>query len=157
MAALIDGSMRTVRRVSTELRPGLLDDLGLAAAIEWQVGEFAERTGIRCDLHLSEEGVRLESDVATALFRILQEALTNVARHAEADEVHVELAVDPGEVVLRVADDGRGITESEISSSHALGLLGMRERGRTLGGEVRFEGVAGQGTVVTASIPRRVA
>jgi signal transduction histidine kinase len=139
--------------VSTELRPGLLDDLGLAAAIEWQVEEFAERTGIRCDLHLSEEDVRLESGVATALFRILQETLTNVARHAGANEVQVELAVDPREVVLKVRDDGRGITESEISSTQALGLLGMRERARTLGGEVTFEGVRGQGTTVTVRIP----
>jgi signal transduction histidine kinase len=153
MAALIDGSIHTVQRVSTELRPGLLDDLGLAAAIEWQVEEFAERTGIRCDLHLSEEDVRLESGVATALFRILQETLTNVARHAGANEVQVELAVDPREVVLKVRDDGRGITESEISSTQALGLLGMRERARTLGGEVTFEGVRGQGTTVTVRIP----
>jgi PAS domain S-box-containing protein len=153
MAALIDGSIHTVQRVSTELRPGLLDDLGLAAAIEWQVEEFAERTGIRCDLHLSEEDVRLESDMATALFRILQETLTNVARHAGANEVQVELAVDPREVVLKVRDDGRGITESEISSTQALGLLGMRERARTLGGEVTFEGVRGQGTTVTVRIP----
>jgi PAS domain S-box-containing protein len=153
MAALIDASMRTVRRVSTELRPGLLDDLGLAAAIEWQVGEFAERTGIRCDLHLGEEDVRLESEVATALFRVLQETLTNVARHAGASEVRVELVIDPREVVLRVRDDGRGISESEASSHQALGLLGVRERARSLGGGVRFDGVRGQGTTVTVRIP----
>jgi signal transduction histidine kinase len=152
MAALIDGSIHTVQRVSTELRPGLLDDLGLAAAIEWQVEEFAERTGIRCDLHLSDDDM-LESHVATALFRILQETLTNVARHAGANKVQVELAVNPREVVLRVRDDGRGITESEISSPQALGLLGMRERTRSLGGEVRFEGVRSEGTTVTVRIP----
>jgi signal transduction histidine kinase len=152
MATLIDGSIHTVQRVSTELRPGLLDDLGLAAAIEWQVEEFAERTGIRFDLHLGDDDM-LESHVAIALFRILQETLTNVARHAGANKVHVELAVDPREVMLRVRDDGRGITESEISSTQALGLLGMRERARTLGGEVTFEGVRGQGTTVTVRIP----
>ncbi len=155
MTTMIDGSIDTVRCVCQELRPGVLDHLGLASAIEWQVEEFSQHTGIVCHLQVSDEDTKLGADVATALFRILQEALTNVARHARASEVCVELAVDPGQVVLSVADDGRGITEGEIASPRALGLLGIRERARSLGGEVTFEGVAEQGTTVSASIPRR--
>jgi PAS domain S-box-containing protein len=154
MAGLIDHAIHTVRRVSTELRPGLLDDLGLAAAIEWQAEEFTERTGVRTDLHLSEEAVTLGSDVVTALFRIFQETLTNVARHAQASQVRVELITDPDQVMLQVRDDGRGIAEHEIRDSQALGLLGMRERARALGGEVTIKGVPGQGTTVTVRIPR---
>jgi signal transduction histidine kinase len=156
MVFLIDHAIDTVRRVSTELRPGLLDDLGLAAAIEWQAEEFAQRTGIGIDLHLSKEAVVLESDVVTALFRIFQETLTNVARHARASQVRVELDVGPDQVMLRVRDDGRGITERELSSSEALGLLGMRERAHALGGEVAFEGVPSRSTTVTVRIPRGV-
>lgn len=154
MAGLIDHAIHTVRRVSTELRPGLLDDLGLAAAIEWQAEEFAGRTGVRTNLYLSEDVFSLTSDVVTALFRIFQETLTNVARHAHASQVRVELVADPGQVTLRVRDDGRGISEREIMDPQALGLLGMRERARALGGEVTIEGVPGQGTTVTARIPR---
>jgi signal transduction histidine kinase len=154
MASLIDGSMRTVRRVTTELRPGLLDDLGLAAAIEWQAGEFGERTGAACDLSLRGEDAVLPPDVATALFRILQEALTNVARHAGASHVTIELEVDPDQVRLIVGDDGRGITSSQASDPRALGLLGMRERARALGGDVTIERARGGGTSVTVRVPR---
>jgi PAS domain S-box-containing protein len=154
MSDLIDSTIQTVRRVATELRPGLLDDLGLAAAMEWQAEEFTERTGIDCDLYLSNEEIVLERDLATAIFRIFQETLTNVARHAEATEVHVELEDRPDELVLIVRDNGKGITESQVSHPRSLGLMGMRERARSWGGEVVFQGVAGQGTTVTVRVPR---
>jgi signal transduction histidine kinase len=154
MLALVDDTIHTVRRVSQDLRPGLLDHLGLASAIEWQAEEFSQRTGIPCDLGLSEEDAGLRSDVATALFRIFQESLTNVARHAGAGRVRVTLVVDPDEVVLSLWDDGRGITADEISDPRALGLLGMRERARSLGGQVTFAGLADQGTTVTVRLPR---
>lgn len=154
MEALIDDTIHTVRRVSRELRPGLLDDLGLAAAIEWQAEEFAQRTGIKCTLHLSEDDATIEPNVATAVFRIFQETLTNVARHASASEVCVELEVGPRELTLMVRDDGRGITQRESSSPQALGLLGIRERAWALGGEATFEGIRGQGTTVTVRVPR---
>jgi PAS domain S-box-containing protein len=154
MSGLIDGAINTVRRIATELRPGLLDDLGLIAAIEWQAEEFADRTGIACDLRLGDQGIPLDRDLATALFRIFQEALTNVARHAEATTVTVELKESPAELTLVVADNGRGIAPDRVTAPHSLGLLGMRERAREWGGDVAFEVAAGQGTTVTVRIPR---
>ena len=153
MSDLIDSTIQTVRRVATELRPGLLDELGLAATIEWQAQEFAERTGIDCDLYLSDEEIVLDRDLATAIFRIFQETLTNVARHAQATQVRVELEDRPDELVLIVRDNGKGITESQVSHPRSLGLMGMRERARSWGGEVAFQGVAGQGTTVTVRVP----
>jgi PAS domain S-box-containing protein len=154
MSDLIDDTMQTVRHIATELRPGLLDNLGLTAATEWQTQEFAQRTGIDCEVHLSEEEVAVDPDVSTALFRILQEALTNVARHAEATKVTVDLEEGPKELVMVIRDNGRGITESEIANPRSLGLTGMRERARSWGGDVAFQGVPGRGTTVTVRIPR---
>ena len=155
MNRLLDATIQTVRRVSTELRPGLLDDLGLAAAIEWQTGHFAERTGIECHLDLDTEEI-LDRDLNTALFRIFQESLTNVGRHADATEVVVKLKMAPDEVVLIIRDNGRGITDSEIRDPRSLGLLGMRERVRTFDGEIVLEGTSGEGTTVTVRMPRQV-
>ena len=105
-------------------------------------------------MHLSEEEVAVDPDVSTALFRILQEALTNVARHAEATKVTVDLEEGPKELVMVIRDNGRGITESEIANPRSLGLTGMRERARSWGGDVAFQGVPGRGTTVTVRIPR---
>jgi PAS domain S-box-containing protein len=154
MSDLIDSTIQTVRRVATQLRPGLLDDLGLAAAIEWQAQELAERTGINCELYLGDEDIVLDRDLATAVFRIFQEMLTNVARHAEATEVQVELEEGPDKLVLIVRDNGKGITPGQISDPHSLGLIGMRERARSWGGDVIFQSVPGQGTVITVRVPR---
>jgi len=155
MSEAIDETLQDVRRIASELRPGILDDLGLAAAIEWQAETFSERSGIVCELHLDEEGDHLDRQLVTALFRILQEALTNVARHARASRVRVGLDVAPIEVTLTVRDDGRGITEKELTDGESLGLMGMRERAHTLGGSVTFEGHPNGGTSVTTRIPRR--
>jgi signal transduction histidine kinase len=154
MSDLIDSTIQTVRHVVTELRPGLLDDLGLAAAIEWQAQEFAERTGMDCELHLGDQDIALDRDLATAIFRIFQETLTNVVRHAEATKVGVRLEDRPEEVALIVWDNGKGVTPSELSDPKSMGLVGMRERARTLGGQVVFEGIPGQGTTVTLRMPR---
>ena len=154
MSELIDRTVETTRRVITELRPGLLDSLGLTAAIEWQAEEFAQRTGIECQLHGVGRDIVLHPDLATAIFRIFQEALTNVTRHAEATRVVVWLEASPDEVMLVVRDDGKGIAEGQVSDSGSLGLAGMRERAASWGGTVTFEGVPGQGTTVTVRMPR---
>jgi PAS domain S-box-containing protein len=154
MSDLIDDTIQMVRHVATELRPGLLDDLGLAAAIEWQTQEFAERTEIDCELYVSDEEIALDRDLATAVFRIFQETLTNVARHAQATEVYVELEVSSDELMLVVHDNGRGIAEGQVAGPGSLGLMGMQERARSWGGDITFEGVPGQGTTVTVRVPR---
>ncbi len=154
MLELVDTTIQMVQRIATELRPGLLDHLGLVAAIEWQAQEFAERTEVDCELQLGDEDIVLERGLATAIFRIFQESLTNVARHAEATRVRVELEDNPDELVLVVLDDGKGITESQVSDPKSLGLIGMRERVRAWDGDVAFQNVPGRGTAVTVRVPR---
>lgn len=150
---LLDSCIFSVRKIATELRPGLLDALGLAAAIEWQVEEFQARTGVSCSLTLPREKLSLPDDQATALFRILQEALTNIARHAQAKHAEVRLAVASGRLVLEVLDDGRGIRPDDRAKARSLGIVGMRERALLLGGEVEVTGSPGSGTTVRASVP----
>ncbi|MET0621959.1 MAG: PAS domain S-box protein [Pyrinomonadaceae bacterium] len=153
MTGLLDRTSAAVKNLSTELRPGVLDKFGLAAAVEWQCQEFARRTGLACTCQLPEGEPAISSALSTALFRILQEALTNVARHAAAKSVRVKLGVAGGVAALVVRDDGRGITGEELSSPASLGLLGMRERAEALGGSLLVERCASGGAVVMASIP----
>jgi PAS domain S-box-containing protein len=153
MSKLIDMNIQTVKRISAELRPGLLDELGLTAALEWQAEEFQERTGIKCKIAVSPEDITLDRDVSTAIFRVFQETLTNIVRHAQARNVRVSLKEMKGQIILSVADDGKGITKTQISSPTAIGLMGMRERVAFLGGEVKFNGDRGNGTTVTVRIP----
>ena len=153
MSELIDSTIGSVRRISTELRPRILDDLGLTAAIEWQAQEFQARTGIICRCRLFPEDLSLGLKRATAIFRIFQEILTNVARHAAATEVDISLEEKAGSLILEVKDNGRGITESDITKPASLGILGMRERALFSGGEVSLSGGRGVGTVVTVRIP----
>lgn len=143
-----------VRRISAELRPAILDHVGLSAALVWKAQEFSARTQIACnvDSTLSDD-IRLERGIVTAVFRVFQEALTNVARHADARRVDVSLATDDSSLVLEVRDDGRGITPSQIEDPRSLGLLGIRERARRLGGSVSFAPSSPHGTVVTLSVP----
>ena len=148
MSKLIDTTIQTVQRLSARLRPGLLDDLGLAAAIEWQAKEFENRTGIKCELTLGFDDVLLDRDLSTAIFRIFQETLTNVARHANATSVKISLKEEPGKLVLEVTDNGKGITEKQISDPKSFGLIGMRERVRIFKGEVKISGIGGEGTTV---------
>jgi PAS domain S-box-containing protein len=153
MYELIDGAIQTVKRISTELRPGVLDDLGLADAIEWQAQELGKLTDIEFRFSARPEHMVLDRDRSTAIFRICQEALTNVVRHAGATRVSVSLKKGPDRVSLRIKDNGKGVEESQTLDPAAFGLLGMRERARIWGGSVRIEGVPGKGTVVAVSIP----
>jgi len=153
MSSYVDETVKMVRHIATELRPGVLDDLGIVAAIEWQLHEFHDRSGIACKFRSQVETLPLSKGQSTAVFRILQETLTNVARHAEASQVEASLEEENGDVVLRVSDDGRGIEESNVSDSISLGLLGMREMALLFGGGVRIEGRPGEGTTVTVRIP----
>ncbi|MGD9249613.1 MAG: ATP-binding protein [Desulfobacterales bacterium] len=153
MLRLILEAMDNLHDVTSELRPVILDDFGLAAAIEWQAETFRRRSGIGCRLQNNGYEPELTKDQATALFRIFQELLTNIIRHAEADDVIVRLEKHDGGIMLQVTDNGRGITEDEIDSPHAFGLLGIRERLHPLGGWVVFEGRPGQGTRVTIRLP----
>jgi PAS domain S-box-containing protein len=153
MSELIDTTLSAVQRIATDLRPAVLDELGLEAAIEWYVREFEERTGIACRFHSDRVGDPTDPERATAAFRILQEALTNVARHAGASRAEVRLSSDSEKLRLEVRDDGRGIPKEGVESSTSLGLIGMRERARALGGDVAIVGATGRGTAVTLTIP----
>jgi signal transduction histidine kinase len=153
MIGHIDQTIQTVRRISTELRPGILDDLGLVAAIEWQGHEFQKRTGIQCAVTTLLREATLEQELNTVFFRIFQETLTNIIRHAAASQVEVRLSEEGGAIMLEVRDNGRGITEAELANTKSIGLLGMRERAALLGGEVSISGESGRGTAVVVRIP----
>jgi signal transduction histidine kinase len=148
---LADSIIQSIRRISTELRPAVLD-LGLAAAVEWQLQEFQARSGVPCKVRLLIREV-VPSNASTAMFRIFQETLTNVARHARATRVEVVLQKQRDRLVLLIHDDGRGFDQADPGLSKSLGLLGMRERAAILGGQVNIVSAAGKGTTVTAWIP----
>jgi PAS domain S-box-containing protein len=148
---LAESLIQDVRRISTELRPGILD-MGLAAAVEWQVQEFQTRTGIQCSQRLLTREA-FAPEVSTALFRILQESLTNVVRHAQATRAEVVLQKQGDRLVLWIRDNGRGFDQADSSLSKSLGLLGMRERAAILGGQVKISSAPGKGTTVAAWIP----
>jgi signal transduction histidine kinase len=153
LSSCIDATIQTVRRISTELRPGILDDLGLVAAIEWQAQEFQLRTGISCSTSTLAAETMWDQNLSTAFFRIFQETLTNIIHHAGASKVLVTLAEDAHGLVLVIHDNGRGISEAEIANAKSIGLAGMRERASLMSGHVLFSGVPGQGTTVTVKIP----
>jgi signal transduction histidine kinase len=145
----------TVRRIATDLRPALLDDFGLAAAMEWQLQEFEKRSGLTCRFTTNADGetLPLAPEAVTALFRVFQETLTNVARHAQATAVEARLELSDAQLELEVRDNGRGITRAEATGRRSLGLLGMRERVALLNGELHLDGAPGQGTRVTVRLP----
>jgi len=154
LASHIDSTIQMVRRIATELRPGILDHLGLTAALEWQANEFQTRTGIKCDVQSEISELTLEPDVNTAFFRIFQETLTNVIRHAGATHVTVYLKERDGRIMLEVRDNGRGISKAEIFNTKSMGLLNMRERAALLGGDFKISRISGgKGTKVCVSIP----
>ncbi len=154
MSQATDEIIQQVRRISTELRPGVLDDLGLLAAIEWQAQEFEGRTGTLCTIESNVEDAALDREVSTALFRIFQEALTNVARHAGAEHVGVRLWLEGNDLQLEVRDDGRGITHAQAGNPRSLGLLGIRERARRLGGGATVAVDPSGGTIVAVRVRR---
>jgi two-component system, chemotaxis family, CheB/CheR fusion protein len=153
MSQLIDHTLAQVRTIVTELRPVVLDKLGLMPAIEWQAREFQERSGIACETHLPAEEISLDSDRATAVFRIFQEALTNIARHANASKVVVDLKREAESLILAVRDNGKGIDEAAIHAPTSLGLLGIRERALSFGGTAEVTALPEQGTCVTVRVP----
>lgn len=150
---LVDKMIFTVRKIASELRPKTLDALGLTAALEAQAQEFEDRTGIRCIVVLPREPLALDSEHSTAIFRIFQESLTNVARHAEATRVNARLEIQENQLILVVQDNGRGFDEAQLGGRRSLGLVGMQERAFLLNGEFKIEGVPGSGTKVTLRIP----
>jgi len=150
---LLDSTIQSVRDIATTLRPGVLDELGLEAAVEWQAREFQHRTGISCETTIWPHKMVLGPEQSTALFRILQEVLTNVVRHAQATKVHIKLEQSGEHVCLQVEDNGRGITGVEQSGPNAFGLLGMRLRAQQQGGAFDIQGTSGTGTRVTVRIP----
>jgi signal transduction histidine kinase len=154
MSRATDEVIGAVRRISAELRPGILDDLGLRAAIEWQAEEFARRTGVPCAVRAEVGDLRLDRGLATTVFRIFQEALTNVARHASATRVEVSLGLERGNLRLEVADDGVGVPAGGPRIG-ALGLLGMRERARRAGGDCLVTRGPQGGTRVIVTVPLR--
>jgi signal transduction histidine kinase len=149
----IDATIAAVQRIVMELRPSILDDLGLVAAIEWQAQEFERRSGIVCLCTFSADDMNVDSERATVVFRILQEALTNVARHAQATHVTIRLEEKAGSIRLEVHDDGQGIHEEQITDSRSLGLVHMRERARLFGGRVDITGRQGKGSTIILCLP----
>ena len=153
MVELIDTTGSTVQKISSELRPAVLDDLGLIAAIEYQAQQFTARTGIVCQFDSFVESIDLDREKATVVFRIVQEALTNILRHSQATRVDILIERENDELVVEVKDNGRGITESERTGASSLGLIGMQERAHLVRGKIEIAGFPGKGTALTVRVP----
>lgn len=153
MSDLVEATVQSVKRISSELRPSLLDDFGLSAAMEWQTEDFENRTGIQCEMVSDPEDIVLDKNCSIAVFRIFQETLTNIARHSKARKVRINLEKTANMVVLEVHDDGIGITEDRMRDPKSFGLVGMRERAYVLGGHFSVSGNTGNGTTMKVSIP----
>jgi PAS domain S-box-containing protein len=153
LSNMIDASVESVQKISSKLRPGILDELGLIAAIEWQAEEFMKLTNIKCSLVLPKQEIELEKNKSTAIFRIFQESLTNIARHSEAKNVVISLLNHQRNIYLEIQDNGKGITQDQIKDFKSLGIHGMEERAMVFGGQVYLEGISGKGTTVKVEIP----
>ena len=153
ISTLIDNTIDSVQKITSELRPPLLDDLGIISVMEWQMEEFQKRTGIECKLIIEPDEIDLNNKFSTAIFRIFQEALTNITRHAMATRVYVSLKESEGNLLLKVDDNGKGVTDKDLSSPESFGLIGMTERLHPLCGTVDIKGSPGKGTTVEAMIP----
>ena len=153
MVTLINETIETVHNLSEDLRPGILDDFGLSAAIEWQAEEFQKRTGIECRINLASDESNLSKEKSTNLFRIVQESLTNVIRHANATKVEINLSEKDGRLLLEVADNGKGITKAAVTNPKSFGLIGIKERVHSLGGEVDISGTPNAGTRLKVKMP----
>jgi signal transduction histidine kinase len=149
----IDDTIQSVKRICAELRPTILDHFGLSAAIEWHIEEFENRTGIKCNVSLEPREIILDQDLTTSVFRIFQEALTNVVRHADASEVRVTLRLKDGKIMLEIKDNGKGITKKHFLDSQSFGIMGIRERVNFFGGNVKITGIKDKGTTIMVSIP----
>ena len=152
---LMDETLQVMRRIAHDLRPAILDDFGLKAVIEHQVGEFNQRMNSPCfcELELNTEDIGMDDKRDTVLFRILQEALTNVARYAQADKVKVSLSTLDSQLVLSIEDDGTGIRKERRRHSDSIGIIGMRGRCEAIGGKFQIETIDGGGTRVICMVP----
>lgn len=153
IANIIDSSVESVQKICEKLRPGILDDLGLLAAMEWQVDEFSKRTKINCILDLPDEDIVLESEKKIAVFRIFQEALTNAARHSNASKIKLSMKLNYDKLILTIKDNGKGITQNQVNNPRSLGILGMKERALILGGNLDIRSTMGSGTLVNLELP----
>ena len=154
MKSYIDPAIELIRRISTELRPGILDDLGLVATIEWQLQVFRNRTGIDCDFDSYVDESGLGDRLKTALFRVVQESMTNIMKHAEATSLRISIVEDSGDLTLRIADNGKGIRYHDLRKKNSTGLRGIKERLAYFDGKLTVKGEPGKGTVLEISIPR---
>ncbi|MCB1986641.1 MAG: sensor histidine kinase, partial [Nitrosomonas sp.] len=150
--SLVDHVIDSTRRISMDLRPGILD-FGIVAAVQWQAKEFSRRTGIPVHVSCEEEEISLDSDLSVAIFRIFQEILTNISKHAQATDVLVSLAEFKGEIILEVADNGCGINPQDMKKQDSFGIRGMRERCQQLKGNFNILGEPGKGTKISILIP----
>jgi len=153
MLGLTDSTIQTVKRIATELRPGILDDLGLIPAIEWETEEFRKRSGIKCNLEISVEDISVEDNASIAVFRIFQESLTNIARHSGATKVELTIKSKGNLIQMEITDNGIGITEEQMRSPKSLGLMGMNERISFFGGKLAISKSEKGGTTVMVYIP----
>lgn len=153
VARLLEETVESVQRITSELRPGILDELGLVPAIEWQAQEFNNRTNIDVEYNLPKEEIILDQSKATAVFRIFQEALTNIARHANASKIKIVLEQSDGHLKLKITDNGKGITQNQINNPKSLGILGMKERALVFGGTVTIKSTMDIGSIVELGIP----
>ncbi|GAB6271017.1 MAG TPA: hypothetical protein DDZ34_04125 [Syntrophaceae bacterium] len=153
MSFLVELTMQTVKRIYMGLRPGMLDHLGLTAAIAWQAEEFSRRTGIVCDVSFNPEDMTIDPDLTSTIFRIFQETLTNVQRHAKATKVTVNLKATDDQLEFVVKDNGKGIAEEQLKKPDSFGLMGIKERVYHWGGSEAIVGKIGKGTTITISIP----
>ena len=151
---LVDGIIQSTRNIARNLRPVILDDIGLLAAIEWQTGEFEKRSGIKCKLITTLKEIPMEKVHSIGVFRIIQEALTNVMRHSRADSVSIKIGENGNNTLLRISDNGCGINESDINNANTMGIIGMRERAQVFGGEINIKGRKDKGTEIILKIPK---
>jgi signal transduction histidine kinase len=153
MISMLDNTVKTVRRIATELRPNILDDVGLVEALAWQSREFQSRTGVKCKFRSPADKTKINKRLSTEIFRIYQEALTNVSRHAEATLISASFEINPGNIVLKIKDNGNGFIESEVTDKNTLGLLGMKERAAMLNGKLIINSIRGKGTTILLQLP----
>lgn len=153
MSEIVDSTITTVKTICTDLRPGILDDFGILEALKWQANRFQDTMGINCDIFSVPSEINLDKNKSTTIFRIFQEVLTNVARHANATSVKAALKLESHSVILLVKDNGTGISKDRIGGYKSLGLMGMKERARSIGGQFKITGTKGKGTTVTVKIP----
>ena len=153
ISKVIDDTVDKVQRITSKLRPNILDELGLVPAIEWQAQEFQNVTGINCSLTLPNDDIKLEDEKATAIFRIFQEALTNVMRHSLAKMVSISMQIKGDSLLLKINDNGTGINSDQLTDPKSFGIIGMKERALILGGEVMIDGTPDKGTEVIVEMP----